>query len=197
MAMASARDLPWQQLSDELRAFVRRRVRNEADVDDLVQRVLLQIFKSLDSLRDVDRVHAWVYRTARNTIIDYYRAAGARVDTPAGDAVDVAADVVDDGRVDGAVLQELAGCMAPMMQQLDPSSREALALAEFGGLTQREAAERAGITVSGMKSRVQRGRRQLKAVFEACCRIELDRRGGIAAFERQSTSGCEPCSECD
>ena len=39
--MATASDLPWQQLDRDLRTFIARRVRNQADVDDLVQRVLL------------------------------------------------------------------------------------------------------------------------------------------------------------
>ena len=45
-----ASDLPWQELHGNLRAFVARRVQNQADVDDLVQRVLLQIVKGLDTL---------------------------------------------------------------------------------------------------------------------------------------------------
>ena len=58
----------WQELHRNLRAFIRRRVRNEADVDDLVQRVLLQIVGGLGSLREVERLHAWIYRVARNAI---------------------------------------------------------------------------------------------------------------------------------
>jgi hypothetical protein len=42
---------------------------------------------------------------------------------------------------------------------------------EVEGLTVREAAAKVGISVSGMKSRVQRGRAQLRALFEECCQI--------------------------
>jgi RNA polymerase sigma-70 factor (ECF subfamily) len=52
--------------------------------------------------------------------------------------------------------------------------REAVTLVELEGLTARDAAELAGISVSGMKSRVQRGRAQLRALFEQCCDIALD-----------------------
>jgi RNA polymerase sigma-70 factor, ECF subfamily len=52
------------------------------------------------------------------------------------------------------------------------------------------------VSLSGMKSRVQRGRRELRAVLEACCRIDLDRRGGIAAYTVRRPDacggGCEP-----
>src|SRR5687768_9143957 len=65
--MAPPAELPWEELHASRHAFVRRRVRDPSDVDDLVQRVLLQIVKGLDTLRDGERAHAWVYRTARAT----------------------------------------------------------------------------------------------------------------------------------
>jgi RNA polymerase sigma-70 factor (ECF subfamily) len=48
-----------------------------------------------------------------------------------------------------------------------------------------------------MKSRVQRGRRQLKAVLEACCRIDLDNRGGIVAYQPREPDSCTRCGSCD
>lgn len=69
-----------------------------------------------------------------------------------------------------------------MVATLPSSSRTALVLTDLEGMTQREAAERSGLSLSGMKSRVQRARRQLKETFLECCRIELDRRGGIVDF---------------
>ncbi len=76
--MATASEPPWEELHGSLRAFISRRVRNQADVDDLVQRVLLQIVKGLASLRDAERLYPWVYRTARNVIVDYYRLSVRR-----------------------------------------------------------------------------------------------------------------------
>ena len=194
-----ASDLPWQELDGDLRAFIARRVQNQADVDDLVQRVLLQIVKGLDTLRDAGRLHAWVYRTARNVIVDYYRSAGRRREDAAGDATDleaadaaVARTLPDD---DGAALQELAACLAPMLARLSPAAREAIRLIDLDGVTQVEAARRAGLSLSGMKSRVQRAWRELRAVLEACCRIDLDRRGGIAAYAARHPDRCG-CGRC-
>jgi len=196
--MPAASNLPWQELHGNLRAFVARRVRNQADVDDLVQRVLLRIVRSLDTLRDADRLHAWVYRTARNVIVDYYRAAGSRRELAAGDAVDLEATdgatsaSVDD---DGDALRELAACLAPMLSQLPAAYQEAIRMVDLEGTPQQEAAQRAGVSLSGMKSRVQRGRRQLREVLDACCRIDLDRRGGIAAYTARRPDACG-CGDC-
>ena len=199
--MAAVSDLPWEELHGNLRAFISRRVRNQADVDDLVQRVLLQIVKGLTSLRDAERLHAWVYRAARNVIVDYYRSSAGRREVASGGAEDLAAASAgtqasskDDER---AALQELAGCMTPMIRQLPPAYREAVTLADLEGVNQADAAARAGVSLSAMKSRIQRGRQQLKAVLEDCCRVQLDRRGTIVAYDPRKPNSCGPCGSCD
>jgi RNA polymerase sigma-70 factor (ECF subfamily) len=197
---ATAAALPWQELHANLRAFVGRRVRNQADVDDLVQRVLLQIVTGLRSLRDVERLHAWVYRVARNVIVDYYRSPVVRRERPSGDTVDLAsanesAESIlreDDER---AALRELATCLLPMMRQLSPAHQDAIRMADLEGVTQAEAARRAGVSVSGMKSRVQRARQQLRTIVEDCCRVDLDRRGSITAFSSRRPDRCA-CRDC-
>ncbi len=199
--MATTLEPPWEELHASLRAFIGRRVRNPADVDDLVQRVLLQIVKGLGSLRNTERLHAWVYRTARNVIVDHYRSPAVRREVPNGDAEDLAdAQAVDPADVasedEGAAVRELAACMTPMLQRLPPAYREAIRLTELEGLNQADAARRSGVSVSGMKSRVQRGRRQLRAVLEDCCRIELDRRGGVVAFDRRDSEAGDSCKGC-
>ena len=199
--MAAVSNLPWEELHGNLRAFISRRVRNQADVDDLVQRVLLQIVKGLASLRDAERLHAWVYRTARNVIVDYYRSPTLQREVASGDQEDLAAANAesqatsqDDER---AALQELAGCMTPMIRQLPPAYREAVTLADLEGVNQADAAARAGVSLSAMKSRIQRGRQQLKAVLEDCCRVQLDRRGTIVAYDPRKPNSCGPCGSCD
>jgi RNA polymerase sigma-70 factor (ECF subfamily) len=84
-----------------------------------------------------------------------------------------------------------------MLRQLQPAYREAVTLTDLEGITQADAAERVGVSLSGMKSRVQRGRRQLKAVLEACCRVDLDHRGSIVGYEPREPGSCTRCGSCD
>ncbi len=77
----------------------------------------------------------------------------------------------------------------PLLDELPVQSREAVRLAELEGVTQREVAARMGLSVSGAKSWVQRGRNMLREVLLQCCRVELDRRGGVVDFEG-------PCGGC-
>jgi RNA polymerase sigma-70 factor (ECF subfamily) len=191
----------WQQLHANIRSFVGRRVRQPADVDDVVQRVFLQVHRGLGSLRDEERVHAWIYRTARNAIADYYRGPVQRREVPSGDLVDLTpsadANVVAADPDEGTALHELAGCLQPLMDELPASDLEALSLTEIKGMTQAEAAGRLGLSVSGMKSRVQRARRRLRGLVEDCCRVELDRRGGIIDYQPRASCACGSCGEGD
>lgn len=170
----------WRELEAKLRPFIARRVRSEIDVDDIVQDVFLRMQRGLAGLRDEDRFGPWVYQVARSAIVDHQRVAAKHRVVDADGSGDIPLDVDDDDR---AVEEELAGYLAPFVAMLPSPYREALTLVEFEGLTQKQAAEMLGISLSGMKSRVQRGRAQLRRALEDCCHIALDVRGRVVSCE--------------
>jgi RNA polymerase sigma-70 factor (ECF subfamily) len=185
----------WAELHANIRGFIGRRVREPADVDDIVQRVFLHVHRALPTLRDAEALHPWIYKTTRRAIADYYRAPGRSREVPAGSAVDLApvehAEVVADEN-EQAASRELAACLKPLMARLRAVDQEALRLIEFEDLTQVEAAARLGLSVSGMKSRVQRARVHLRSALDACCRVMLDRRGGVLGYDVHARR-CEAC----
>jgi len=83
----------------------------------------------------------------------------------------------------------LAACLTLFVARLGSPYREAITLVELEGMTIRAAAELVGISVSGMRSRVQRGRAQLRDMLEACCEIAVDVRGSVTDVTPRST-GC-------
>lgn len=174
----------WKELDARLRPFVARRVRSTADVDDVVQEVFLRIQRGAAALRDDDRFGPWVYQVARSAIVDHHRAAAR---SPLSDRTpdERAADEPEEG----AAAEVLAGYVAVLVEMLPPTYREALTLTELQGVSQKDAAHRLGISVSGMKSRVQRGRAQLREALEACCSIALDVRGRVLACEPRAEQG--------
>ena len=173
-----------RDLEARVRPFVARRVSSSADVDDVVQDVFLRMQRGLSTLRDEERFGPWVYQVARSAIAEHRRA---RTRHPIADReVDEAeapATTIDDEE-EGAVERNLATYVAPFIAMLPSPYREALTLTELEGVSQKDAAQMIGISVSGMKSRVQRGREKLRALLEDCCEIALDARGRVI--------GCEP-----
>jgi RNA polymerase sigma-70 factor (ECF subfamily) len=189
----------WQLVHDSLHAFIAKRVNDEAQVEDILQEVFLRVHRQIGSLRDPRRVVSWVYQVTRNAIIDYYRKPGREGEFPAGlgsdmEGLGMTRMVSDHNHQSNAdeIRAELAGCLRPMIERLAKDYRDAITLVELNGLTQQAAAKQMGISLSGMKSRVQRGRTQLKQRLDECCVIELDRRGGVREFEVRNT-GWDPC----
>jgi RNA polymerase sigma-70 factor (ECF subfamily) len=113
----------------------------------------------------------------------------------AGSAEDVADNLVavDVDETEASAARELSGCLNPLINTLAAADRQALQMVEFEGLTQVEAATRLGLSISGMKSRVQRARSHLRVALDDCCRIALDRRGGVISYESR-TGSCGSCS---
>jgi RNA polymerase sigma-70 factor, ECF subfamily len=193
----------WNEVQNGLRAFIAKRVANDAEVDDIVQDVWLKMQRGLDGLQDQRRLISWIYQIARHAIIDHYRAPGRRREMPAGLAADLeayqsSATMTTTSEDSGQLRTELAGCLRPMIERLSEEYRQAVVLVDLEGLTQQAAAAQLGLSLSGMKSRVQRGRRQLKGMLEACCTIELDRRRGVTDYDvrNQQDNSCRDRPDC-
>jgi RNA polymerase sigma-70 factor (ECF subfamily) len=185
----------WLEFRDRLRAFVARRVTNPADVDDIVQWAFLQLHRGLGGIRNGERIHAWLFSTARRAIADYYRARTRRLEVPAGDTLDLdALPVAGLTEGDGDARREVARCLAPVLRRLGRADQEAIALTEIEGLRLADAAARVDISLSGMKSRVQRARRRLRRAILACCHVALDGRGTPIGCEGRE-HGPAGCSE--
>ena len=181
--------VPWAEVAARLRPFIARRIA-PADIDDVVQDVLVRMHRSVADMRADDRFAAWVFQIARNAIADHGRAR-ARHPLPHDDrAADLPAPPPDEPD-DRAAADGLLGCVTMFVARLPSPYREAITLVELEGLTIRAAADLAGVSVSGMKSRVQRGREKLRALFERCCEIALDARGKVTdVTPRACGAGC-------
>jgi RNA polymerase sigma-70 factor (ECF subfamily) len=182
----------WSELRTRLLSFLRRRVVTPEDAEDLLQEVFARIHENAATLGEVESVTGWVYRTAGNAVTDYYRRRGAR--TRAAESLATAPVAIPTDE-ESAAENELAQCLRPLIATLPETYGRALELTELEGRTQSEAASVLGLSLSGMKSRVQRGRTKLKEVLLACCHVEIDRRGGVVGYEPRNR-GAGSCGRC-
>ena len=164
----------WREYNDTLRRFIERRVGDKSVVDDILQEVFMKIHSGLDTLKDGTRLQSWLYQITRNAIIDYYRSRRPTEELPE----QVSISETDDNKV----LPELAECVRIMIEELPDTYREAVILSELEGLTQKRVAKKLSLSLSGTKSRVQRGRKKLKEILMDCCHFEFDRHGGVIDF---------------
>ncbi len=168
----------WETFHAPLQQFIRRRVSDDATAEDLLQDVFLDIHQHIDSLRDVKKLESWIYQVTRNAIIDYYRSRRATTTLEEPEALQLPEELPDED-----IITELLPSVRAMVLSLPAKDRQALILTEYQGLTQKELADRLGISLSGAKSRVQRARAKLKQQLLACCHFELDRRGHIIDYQ--------------
>jgi RNA polymerase sigma-70 factor (ECF subfamily) len=192
----AAADVLWTDLHARLRGFIGTRIGDPHAADDIAQEVLLRLHRGMGDLRVEDRLDAFAYRIARNAIIDHYRARASTKETPAQPddlltRIDTDGDTLQDPEGDGP-RQELARCLAPLIRQLPEPYREALTLTDLGKLSQVEAARVVGLSVPGMKARVQRARAQVHELLTGCCDVALDDSQHITQVRRTGPCACPP-----
>jgi RNA polymerase sigma-70 factor (ECF subfamily) len=179
----------WHDFAPPLRAFLARRVPAGVDVDDLLQEVFVRVVRRLNTLRATERPEGWLFQIARNALRDSLRLRQRRDGRT--DTLEI--DVPDDA--DEAAVRaseaELAPCLTSMIRRLPEPYRSAIELTSIRALTQADAAREAGVSLSGMKSRVQRGREQLRKMLVRCCEIQVDVRGGVADFHLRFPGACD------
>jgi RNA polymerase sigma-70 factor (ECF subfamily) len=174
----------WSTLRVRLRRFIARRVA-AADVEDVLQDVFVRVARGLAVASEIEHLNAWVYRIALHTVTDHTRMCTRPAAAAACEPTDV--DEHDD-----ALRDALNHCLADFIAQLPSPYREAISLTELEGLTQAAAAEPMEVSLSGMKSRVQRGREKLREMYAAACDIRVDARGRVVECEPRT---CAPLKQ--
>jgi len=183
----------WHSFHHPLKQFIVSKTGNDAAAEDILQDVFIKILNQLQNLKQEHKIKAWIYQITRNAIIDYYRKEKRLEELPA--------DLPERIETENQNLnKEISACLRPFLEQLPEKYREALVLTEFDGHSQKELSELLGISFSGAKSRVQRGRQKLRELLDACCRFELDRYGNILDItplgncKSNKSVSCECCS---
>lgn len=161
----------WQECHTKLHSFIQSRVSDESIAEDMLQEVFLRI----DTLKEDSKIQSWMYQIARNVIIDHCRSHKIMDELPET----LASPEVEPNQ---KARQEIEGWLQTTIKRLPEHYREAVTLSEIENLTQQEVAEKQGGSLSGAKSRVQRGRAMIKGMLLACCRFEFDHRGKVMDY---------------
>ena len=170
----------WHEHEAELRGWLRRRVGNAVDAEDLLQDVFLKAMRQGERFCAIVDARAWLFEVARNAIADRLRLARATVELPE----DLSAEAEEP-----AVVDSLAMCLPRVLSELDAEDREAITLCDLQGLTQQEYARRKGLTLPGAKSRVQRARKRLRERLTEACQVRLDAAGQVSDFVPRAPLG--------
>jgi RNA polymerase sigma-70 factor, ECF subfamily len=159
-----------EPVHDRVLGFARCLTRQTVEGDDLFQEAMLLAYRKLDALRDDAAFRPWLYRIIVSVHRSHCRRAFWRRVIPIADLAateDEAAERLyrsDGWTADAAEANRRA---RNALAKLGAAQREAIVLFEIEGWLVEEIATMQGVSVSAVKSRLARGREQLRALYEA------------------------------
>ena len=158
----------WNDFSESLKRFIHSRVNDHDVVDDMLQNVFIKIHLNIHKIKKQESIKSWVFTITNRVIIDYYKSQSKKI-----------ANIITtlESNDENSSEHSAADCLLTLINNLPPSYKEALMLSEIKGLKQAEIAKILNISLSGAKSRIQRGRSLLKQGFIDCCNYKLNKEG--------------------
>lgn len=181
-------DTHWQEYKARLKHYIARQINDESAVEDILQDVYIKAHTQLHRLKSEESIGSWLYRIAHNTTMDHFRKQYPVEELPEF------LEAPEDDEIE-QVHQDLARCIKPMMDKLPEKYRVPLEMSELEGMSQKQVAQELSLSLSGAKSRIQRGRTLLRERYIACCDIEVGR-GGVVDYKPRGEGAGNCHKEC-
>ena len=157
----------------ELRNYLYGQVHNETLAEDLLQDTFLTALSQGSHFCQIDNVRAWLFRVAKNRLIDYRRTHKKYADIPENQPQ-------LQKRIEPVA--SLTQCLPRALAELSKEDAEIICLCDLEGMTQVEYANNKGVSLGGAKSRIQRARRRLKQHLKTACQVRYDDTGKVCCF---------------
>ena len=153
-----------------LRSFIRRRVRDPRDAEDILQDVFSALVEANRLLMPIDHITGWLYRVARNRIIDLFRArTGRKEDSAPLEFEDLLPSPRGDPESDLARAR-LLDALEQAIAELPPEQRDVFIAHELEGRSFKDMAASTGISINTLLARkryaVLRLRERLRSTYE-------------------------------
>ncbi len=172
----------WDEFSRELLGFITSKTGDADLAGDLLQEVFIKVHLKIPPLENRQQIRSWLYRVSGNTVTDYFRGK-----IPTTSLQEVKEEEVADST------HTAENCLMPLINELPEKYQQALLLSEIYNIKQAKVAEILGISLSGAKSRIQRGRRLLQEGYINCCSYSLNKQGKLVG-EAKTITECKVCN---
>ncbi len=140
------------------------------EAEDLTQEVFVRMFRTLSKFDpNQGSLNVWLYRVARNLLIDHYRATRRQRMTSSIDDEESPVELRETKAPSphrAAELGELREMLQKALTRLSPELREAVVLRDLQGLDYREIGQTLEIPDGTVKSRINRGRAELAKILK-------------------------------
>jgi RNA polymerase sigma factor (sigma-70 family) len=162
-----------------LRNFIRKRVADSSEAEDILQEVFYELVEASRMMRPIEQVSAWLFRVARNKIVDFFRKKRpeASISDHSAATADGASLTLEDLLPSPGEGPEAAFARSVLVEELEEAleelpeeQREVFVAHELEGLSFKEIAARTGVGVNTLLSRkhyaVIQLRERLQAIYD-------------------------------
>lgn len=160
----------WHAHEAELLAFLTHQLRDHALAQDLLQEVFLKSMRLGRGFCTLDNPRAWLYRVAKNAVVDQARSARPHVELPD----DLIAPLTERAAVD-----ELDACVLRNLTHLSLEDRSMVLACDIGNQTVHAYAQAHSLGLAAAKSRLLRARKRLRQLLVANCQVKFDASGQV------------------
>lgn len=172
----------WDLYAVDVKHFILTKVKDETVTDDLLQETFIKVHTKLGTLKDEDKIKAWVFSIARHTVMDYFRSKNLN------DVI--AEDLIGFEDVNPEHTKE--DCLRGIIKGLPKKYRNPLILSDIQGLKQAQISERLQLPLPTVKSQIQRARKLIAQGFVDCCDFKINDHGYLVG-EVQEREDCKVC----
>lgn len=152
----------YDRFAGRILSYVRKLSRDIGSEEDVVQEVFVQVWrKAATYKRSRGSVAGWLYTMTRNRLVDRWRRKNARIDADENELDRIEAPE----RGPGGQVIDLS--VRQVLSQLSAEQRQAVELAYFGGWTYEETAERLGLPLGTLKSRIRAGLIRMRSLLDS------------------------------
>lgn len=164
----------WAAHEAELGAWLRAQCRNRDEAAEILQDTFVRALHQGPRFDQVREPRAWLYTVARRLLIDRARARRPLESLP-----DELADEIAAPQADASPVSALIECLPVALAGLTPADRELIQHCDLDGEAQAAAAQRLGVSLPALKSRLLRARQRLTASLTRACGVRFDERGQV------------------
>lgn len=168
-------DIVWNEFSSQVLDYFLSRVGDRQQAEDLRQEVFLKIHSNISRLRQHENLGHWISVIMRNTLVDHWKQRPGESLRP-----ELLSEGDENTQSPGRMVEK---CIREMIGRLPEKYAQPLSMSDLEGVKQKEVAGRLNLSLSGAKSRIQRGRELLRETIQGCCRVELNARNEIVDYD--------------
>ncbi|MCK0146564.1 sigma-70 family RNA polymerase sigma factor [Arenibacter sp. F26102] len=166
----------WEKFNSEVYFFILKKVRDTDITNEVMQNSFLKIHQSINTLKNPEKVRAWVFQIVRNEIANHFNERSKSVHSS-----DVKLFTTSNSYNDLC-------CLDRFINDLPKQYNEVVELVYLKGNTQVETAALIGISLSNVKARIRRAKLILINNFNTCCKFKISTEGKLI--------GDSNCSRC-